>query len=133
MEWMQNNVMMVMTMVVLGWIVWSRVVRPKMAGVKSMSASEYAAFKDTAHTLLDVRTGGEWHGGHASSAVHIPLNELGSRMDEIPKDKGVVVICASGMRSMAAASALGSAGYAPVFNFSGGMGSYCAAQMPTKR
>ncbi|MDX8382926.1 MAG: rhodanese-like domain-containing protein [Ghiorsea sp.] len=122
MEWIQNNIGTVLIGLFAAWIIWTRVVKPKMVGVKSMSANEYEAFKDTAHTLLDVRTSGEWNNGHAAEAVHIPLNELGQRMDEVAKDKAVVVICASGMRSMAAASGLGSAGYAPVYNYSGGMG-----------
>lgn len=122
MLWVQENGMLVVIIALLAWVLWARVVKPRMAGVKPMSAQEYEAFKDTAHTLLDVRTLGEWDGGHAASAIHIPLNELGQRMNEVPKDKAVVVICASGMRSMVAGSALGSAGYAPVFNYSGGMG-----------
>ena len=122
MEWVQENMMLVITGVVVAWMFWARVVRPKMAGVKSMSANEYDAFKDMAHTLLDVRSLGEWKGGHAKGAVHIPLNEIEQRIGEIPKDKPVVVICASGMRSSMCATILGQAGYQEVYNYSGGMG-----------
>ena len=92
-----------------------------MAGVKSMSANEYDAFKDIPHTLLDVRSLGEWNSGHAKGAKHIPLNEIGQRMNEVPKNKPVVVICASGMRSSMCATMLGQAGFPEVYNYTGGM------------
>lgn len=122
MEWLQENIMLVITGSVVAWMLWALVVRPKMAGVKSMSANEYDVFKDTAHTLLDVRSLGEWKGGHAKSAIHIPLNEVEQRISEIPKNKPVVVICASGVRSSVCATKLGQAGFSPVYNYSGGMG-----------
>ena len=124
MDWLQNNIFLVFTAMIISWMFWMRVVSPKMAGVKSMSANEYDAFKDTPHTLLDVRTQGEWNNGHAAGAKHIPLNEIQQRMSEVPKNKPVVVICASGMRSSVCATVLGNAGYETVYNYSGGMGNW---------
>ena len=62
-------------------------------------------------TLLDVRTEGEWSGGHLPGAELIPLQQLASRMSEIPRDEPVVVYCQSGGRSAQAADMLASAGY----------------------
>jgi rhodanese-related sulfurtransferase len=62
-------------------------------------------------TLVDVRTPGEWASGHAEGAVLIPIDELGGRLREIPRDHPVVVYCASGVRSARAAAMLGAAGY----------------------
>jgi rhodanese-related sulfurtransferase len=62
-------------------------------------------------TLLDVRSPEEWGDGHIEGAVHIPVNELGARMAELPKDKPVVVYCYSGNRSKRAAQQLAGAGY----------------------
>ncbi|OIP99387.1 MAG: rhodanese [Zetaproteobacteria bacterium CG2_30_46_52] len=133
MAWIQENLMMVLTMALIAWIVWGKVVKPKMAGVKSMSAADFKALKDKSYTLVDVRTVGEWKSGKAAGAIHIPLHEVKQRLNEVPKDKPVICICASGMRSLSAASAFGQAGYKPVYNFSGGMGSWMAANLPTKR
>jgi rhodanese-related sulfurtransferase len=50
----------------------------------------------------------------------------------ISKDLPLVVICASGNRSAMAATKLANAGFEPVYNFSGGMGSWQAAGLPMK-
>lgn len=72
-----------------------------------------------AHTLVDVRTQGEYRGGHVPGAVNIPLDELDRRIGEIPQDKPVIVICASGSRSLSASSFIAKT-HAEVFNFKGG-------------
>ena len=73
--------------------------------------------------LLDVRTPGEFAGGHIEGALNIPVQELGARVSEVgPKSRPVVVYCRSGGRSCAAAGILSQAGYEVVDV--GGMGSY---------
>ncbi|MEP7135029.1 MAG: rhodanese-like domain-containing protein [Chloroflexota bacterium] len=49
--------------------------------------------------LLDVRRQDEWDQYHAIGATLIPLDELPNRLNELPKDKQIVVICHSGNRS----------------------------------
>jgi rhodanese-related sulfurtransferase len=56
--------------------------------------------------LLDVREDDEWTAGHAPGAVHVRLGELGERVDELPRDREVYVICRTGKRSAYAAQAL---------------------------
>ncbi len=66
-------------------------------------------------TLLDVRSPGEFGGGHVRGAKNVPVQELASRIGEVgAKDKPVVVYCASGMRSASAASMLRRAGFQSV-------------------
>jgi rhodanese-related sulfurtransferase len=74
------------------------------------------------HALIDVRTPAEFQGGHLPGATSIPLHELAARIGEIPQDKPVVIVCATGNRSGAAAGALLRAGYDAerVFNLRGG-------------
>ena len=62
-------------------------------------------------TLIDVRSRGEWNGGHAREARHIPLDALESKLSSLPKSTPVVAICASGMRSASAARILAANGY----------------------
>ncbi len=67
--------------------------------------------------LIDVRTAGEYAAGHISGAKNIPVQELRARAGEVGrKDVPVVVYCASGMRSAAAASMLRHAGFMQVRN-----------------
>ncbi len=130
MIWVQENMITILILVMLMWFFWGKLVKPKLAGVKSMTAQDFQTLK--AYTLVDVRTLGEWQSGRAAEAVHIPLHEVKQRLSEVPKDKAVVCICASGIRSLTAASTFGQAGYKEVYNFSGGMSSYKAANLPTK-
>lgn len=132
MAWIQENLVTVLILAFVAWMIWGRVVQPRLLGIQKMTAEKYKGFKDEPHTLVDVRSAGEWRGGRADNAIHIPLDEVKQRLSRIPKDKPVVVICASGMRSGMAATMLAKAGYVSVYNFSGGMGSWCAAKLPTK-
>jgi rhodanese-related sulfurtransferase len=79
--------------------------------------------------LVDVREPDEWAAGHAPSARHIPLGQLGARADEIPKDGDVYVICRSGARSARAVQALSGAGW-HALNVDGGMHAWEAAGLP---
>lgn len=49
--------------------------------------------------LLDVRTSGEFASGHVPGAVHIPMEEVESRLGDIPSDIPVVLVCESGNRA----------------------------------
>jgi len=120
--------------IVVGWILWTRMLAPKLAGVHGISAEDYMTrWRNKPHTLLDVRSEGEWQNGHAPGALHIPLQELSRRMREIPDNKPVICICASGNRSSMASYAIAKAGRKPVYNFSGGMGAWSGAGLPVKQ
>ena len=75
--------------------------------------------KDGSVTLLDVRTQEEYSDGFIEGFVNIPVDELRERIDEIPKDKPVYLICQSGLRSYIASRILANEGY-DAYNFSGG-------------
>jgi rhodanese-related sulfurtransferase len=68
-----------------------------------------AALEDGAY-VLDVRRVEEYEEKHVPGVVLIPLDQLGGRVDEVPTDRQVWVICAVGGRSMSAATALRGAG-----------------------
>ncbi len=67
-------------------------------------------------TIIDVRTSGEFAGGHVKGSVNIPLNTLQSQIGKLKKDKPVITCCASGMRSSSARSVLLSNGFGEVYN-----------------
>lgn len=75
------------------------------------------------HMLVDVRTPEEFASGHIPGAVNIPVQELQSRLQEIPQDTAVVLYCRSGNRSNQAAGILGGAGYPEVYDL-GGIGAW---------
>ncbi|MBA3058094.1 MAG: rhodanese-like domain-containing protein [Gammaproteobacteria bacterium] len=66
--------------------------------------------------FVDVRSAGEFASGNAPGTINIPLQELGSRLGEIPKSSPVVLCCASGSRSGMAKLMLRKNGYRKVYN-----------------
>lgn len=66
--------------------------------------------------LVDVRSAAEFAGGNAPGSINIPLQELGSRLKEVPASAPVVLCCASGTRSGMARLMLKRKGYKQVFN-----------------
>ncbi|MBP2641361.1 MAG: sulfurtransferase [Firmicutes bacterium] len=71
--------------------------------------------------ILDVRTPGEYADGHIPNTMLIPLDQLPERLNEVPKEKKVYVICRSGNRSAQAVNLLRSKGFTNVYNVTGGM------------
>lgn len=72
--------------------------------------------KNGGATLVDVRSAAEFASGSAPGTINIPLQELGSRLGEIPRTAPVVLGCASGSRSGMAKMMLKRKGYQNVFN-----------------
>lgn len=60
--------------------------------------------------LLDVRQPQEYQLGHIPGAKLIPLGSLGSRLNEVPKDREIVCICVTGHRSVPAVNKLTAVG-----------------------
>jgi thioredoxin len=83
--------------------------------------------------ILDVRTPGEFFGGHIKNALQADWNdkaEFERRLAFIDKDKPVYVYCLAGGRSAAAADKMRKAGYKNVYELSGGTNAWRAANKP---
>lgn len=80
--------------------------------------------------VLDVRQPDEYEAGHVPGATLIPLDQLAARIDEVPDDVELNVICKSGGRSATAVDALTKAGYRAV-NVAGGTMAWIEAGNPT--
>ncbi len=73
--------------------------------------------------IIDVRSKGEYTGGHIKGSINIPLDQLGNNLAKLKdKNKPIITCCASGMRSASAKSLLNANGYKEVYN-GGGWGS----------
>jgi len=90
--------------------------RPAGKEVSKPAVHPARAKVEAGAVLLDVRTPGEFRSGHIEGAVNIPVNELESRIAEIPADKEVVVYCRSGARSSTAKRIMESKGIAHVYD-----------------
>jgi phage shock protein E len=83
--------------------------------------------------MLDVRTPEEYAQGHIPGVTLIPLDQVGNRLAEIPKDKTIVVTCRSGNRSAQAAQLLRQKGYENVHNMLGGFAAWENAGYPVEK
>ena len=75
--------------------------------------------RDGSVTLLNTRTVREYERGHAEGFRNLPLDELRDRLEEVPREKPVYVMCQSGLRSYLACRILTQNGFS-CYNFSGG-------------
>jgi rhodanese-related sulfurtransferase len=96
-----------------------------------ISVADAAAKRDAGAFILDVRQPDEWNAVHIPGATLIPLDQLETRVNEVPKDKEVVVVCRSGNRSQQGRDILKNAGFPQVTSMSGGMNQWSAAGHPT--
>ena len=75
--------------------------------------------------FIDVRTPGEFKGNHIKGFKNIPLHQLSQKADqELSREKEVIVICQSGMRSQKASKVLRKMGFTKVTNVKSGMSAW---------
>ena len=80
--------------------------------------------------ILDVRQPEEWTQVHIPGATLIPLGDLPNRLNEVPKDKEVVVVCRTGHRSAQGRDILKNAGFTKVTSMAGGVTQWQTAGLP---
>ncbi|CAM3510558.1 rhodanese-like domain-containing protein [Aeromicrobium ponti] len=94
-------------------------------GIKQMTTAQLKnELKDKSKQYIDVRTLAEFKGFHVPGFVNMPLHQLHQKMGQLSKDKEVVVICQSGMRSSKASKMLKNAGFKNITNIKGGVSAW---------
>ncbi len=81
--------------------------------------------------LLDVREDWEVATAAVAEAVHIPMNQLPGRVNELPDDRPIACLCHTGVRSLHVALWLEANGYDDVINVAGGIDAWSATVDPT--
>ena len=117
-----NTSYILIGLAVVGFLIYNRV----LSNVPSISSEEsQKVISDNNYRFLDVRTDGEYSDGHIPNSIHIPLQDIQSRISEIEKikDKKIIVYCRSGARSSMASKALLKEGF-DVLNLTGGIMSW---------
>lgn len=78
---------------------------------------DYANLMATGGIIVDVRSRGEFAGGHVKGSLNVPLDQLGDQLKKLKdKEQAIITCCASGMRSSSAKSFLKAQGYNNVHN-----------------
>lgn len=100
-----------------------------------ISVDELAAWRggDQAVRIMDVREDWELDICRFPDSLHIPLDQLGVRLADLPRDEPLVVVCHHGMRSAAAVNALRRAGYDQAINLDGGIDAWARDVDPEMR
>jgi rhodanese-related sulfurtransferase len=89
-----------------------RLFRKAPSAAEISPADAQSAISTGEAVLIDVREQWEWQQGHAARARHIPLGDLPHRIASLPRKQEILVICASGNRSLTAANFLQEQGFA---------------------
>jgi rhodanese-related sulfurtransferase len=97
--------------------------------MREVSLAAFAAAQSDGAIIVDVREPGEYVGGHVPGATLVPMGQLSSRLRELPIDKPIYLICASGNRSLSMTNFLMRAGY-DAYSVAGGTGAWARAGHP---
>lgn len=84
-----------------------------------VEALQNGAYED--HLIIDVREPYEWDYYHLDEAQLMPMNSIPGRLQELPQDKDLYIICAHGVRSRMVCGFLLQQGFERVVNVEGGM------------
>lgn len=82
-------------------------------------------------TLLDVRDSHEYYMSDIEGTTRIPLDDLNERLNELEKDKEIIVMCRSGSRSAKATEILQKSGFSKASNLKGGINDWAKHIDPT--
>ncbi|GAA0330399.1 rhodanese-like domain-containing protein [Bacillus carboniphilus] len=113
--------------IVIGLFVVFMLMRMRPAkGVRNITTTQLKEeLKDKSKQFVDVRTPGEYKANHIRGFKNIPLHQIGQKATkELSKDKEVVVICQSGMRSQKASKELKKMGFTKITNVTGGVSAW---------
>jgi rhodanese-related sulfurtransferase len=96
--------------------------------MRELTAQAAAALRDDHAVLfLDVREPWEHELCHIAGDLHIPMGQIPTRLDEIPLDRPLIVVCHHGMRSRQVGEFLLSRGFTDVANLDGGIDAWARA------
>lgn len=92
---------------------------------KEVTAKDVASMRSE-YCIVDVREKWEWDTCHIKGSLHIPMDQMGSRLNEIPRDKKLAIMCHGGMRSARMVHFLNDKGFENVENMRGGIKQWIA-------
>jgi rhodanese-related sulfurtransferase len=110
----------------LPWAMLTSSLPVDQVGIDAIDSAPPNAF------ILDVREPEEFARGHVPNAVNLPQADLATRLEELPRDRPIMTICQSGMRSLRSAQFLRQQGFEQVVSIAGGTAEWRAAGRPVE-
>ncbi|MFU8772523.1 MAG: rhodanese-like domain-containing protein [Anaerolineales bacterium] len=115
-----GGLVIVLSIVTVSWL-FKNNNPPEQSLPGEINVVEAARLLDSGAFILDVRQPEEWQQYHIPGSTLIPLDQLEMRIQEIPKNQAVVVVCRQGNRSLEGRDILLSAGFDRVTSMAGGL------------
>lgn len=135
MEFITKNIFLVaIALISGGMLLWPLIRRSAGgAGVSTLQATQLMNRSDA--LVVDLRSPADYAKGHILGATNVPAADLEKRLPELEKHKTrpLIVHCADGGRSGAAAATLRRAGFGNVVSLSGGFGAWQQAGLPVEK
>lgn len=130
--WIIGGIAIILVVALGAWLYWPGNNTTTVETLPSeISVNVAAAKRDAGAFILDVREPDEWVEFHIPGATLIPLGELEARVNEVPTDREVVVVCRSGNRSQVGRDILLNSDFKLVTSMAGGMKQWSAAGYDT--
>ncbi|MDO8925780.1 MAG: rhodanese-like domain-containing protein [Sideroxyarcus sp.] len=134
--YLQNNIWTILIALTSGAMLFWSFFGNRLRGIKDVdhiAATQLINHKNA--LVLDVREQGEYDSGHILNSKLVPLGKLRERIGELEKyrDKPILVVCRSGMRSASACAQLGKQGFTQAYNLEGGVMAWQKASLPLER
>jgi hydroxyacylglutathione hydrolase len=111
---------------------WRRSTGQQLQAIPAMGPEAAERVRSDGVVVLDVRGEGEWEAGHIPGSLNLPLADLQQRLEEVPRNRALVVHCQTGTRAAIAVSLLRASGFEDVRLFSGGFAKWRAAGLPVE-
>jgi phage shock protein E len=123
--WIGGGIALLAVIILGGWVFFQPDRAPMGVAQASLPAEvsidEAAVLREGGAFMLDVRQPDEWVEFHMPGSTLIPLDQLEARLDEVPRDQEVVVVCRSGNRSQVGRDILLDGGFDQVTSMAGGL------------
>jgi len=103
------------------------------SGVPAVDVQQAAELQgdDGGALIIDVREPNEYDQIRARGSVLLPLGRLNNRVKDLPRDRELLMMCRTGVRSQNATQFLNAQGFENVTNISGGVMAWYKAELPT--
>ena len=130
---LDNMVLVLVFVGLLGALVWTSVSGVGSGQVSPADAVQLISREDA--VVIDLRPDGEYRNGHIVNAIHVPFDQIESRLGRLGKfrKQPVIAACRTGQQSATAAKRLRSEGFERVHRLQGGIVAWQGADLPLTR
>ena len=130
---LDNMVLVLVFVGLLGALVWTSVSGVGSGQVSPADAVQLISREDA--VVIDLRPDGEYRNGHIVNAIHVPFDQIETRLGRLGKyrKQPVIAACRTGQQSATAAKRLRSEGFERVHRLQGGIVAWQGADLPLTR